>query len=193
MWAVHMALFSLCSPNSRPMRRLSSHIPLIAALVAVCLTGQTVTIAMAATADSPSLNKAALNKAVQEALAKQTGGAGGSQAALGSGASSESLGTSESLSKLTNGGGEEEAEGTLTTSTASISAKSAISTSVLVPIFIVGAALLGGIAFFIVRDARSVAPAGDGLGGGSSRDQAARLRKRRAKAKAARRQRKRNR
>jgi hypothetical protein len=65
---------------------------------------------------------------------------------------------------------------------------------VLLPIFIVGAVLLGGIAFFIVRDARSVAPVGDALAaGGSAQDRAARLRKRRAKAKAARRQRKRNR
>jgi hypothetical protein len=52
--------------------------------------------------------------------------------------------------------------------------------------------LLAGVAFFIVRDSRRVAPAGDGLAG-SSRDRAVRLRKRRAKAKAARRQRKRNR
>ncbi len=57
-----------------------------------------------------------------------------------------------------------------------------------------GAVLLGGIAFFIVRDARSVAPVVDGLAGaGSAQERAARLRKRRAKAKAARRQRKRNR
>jgi len=54
--------------------------------------------------------------------------------------------------------------------------------------------LLVGIAFLIVRDARSVAPAGDApLGtGGSRRDTAAMMRKRRAKAKAARRQRKQN-
>jgi hypothetical protein len=54
--------------------------------------------------------------------------------------------------------------------------------------------LLGVIAFLILRDARSVAPVGDGpLGaGGSKRDTATMMRKRRAKAKAARRQRKQN-
>jgi hypothetical protein len=56
------------------------------------------------------------------------------------------------------------------------------------------AALLCGIAYMILRDARTVAPVGDGpVGGGSAGSSAARLRKRRAKAKAARRQRKRNR
>jgi hypothetical protein len=57
------------------------------------------------------------------------------------------------------------------------------------------AVLLLGIAFVIVRDARRVAPAGEGQlsESGSTRDSAAALRKRRAKAKAARRQRKRNR
>jgi hypothetical protein len=56
-------------------------------------------------------------------------------------------------------------------------------------------ALLGGIAFLIVRDARRVAPAGDvQLAEARSRgDSAARVRRRRAKAKAARQQRKRNR
>ncbi|HEY2768599.1 MAG TPA: hypothetical protein VGI76_10090 [Solirubrobacteraceae bacterium] len=55
--------------------------------------------------------------------------------------------------------------------------------------------LLGGIAFVIVRDARSAAPVADGAasGGGGSRSPEVRLRKRRAKAKAARQQRKRNR
>jgi hypothetical protein len=57
--------------------------------------------------------------------------------------------------------------------------------------------LLIAIAFLIVRDARGMAPVGDGFATGASsgspQDAAARLRKRRAKAKAARRQRKRNR
>jgi hypothetical protein len=53
--------------------------------------------------------------------------------------------------------------------------------------------LLGGIAYLIVRDARNVAPVGDGLVGGTRQDRASRQRKRRAKAKAARQQRKRNR
>ena len=62
----------------------------------------------------------------------------------------------------------------------------------------VGAALvlLLGIAFVIVRDARSVAPVAEGgavSSGGGSRNAEAQLRRRRAKAKAARQQRKRNR
>jgi hypothetical protein len=177
------------------MRRISSHIPLIAALAAICLAGPAgATASAAATASgSTSLNKAALNKAVQEALAKQTGTTTGGQAGLGGAPSNEGPGSSEALSNLTKGGEEEEATQT-TPATTTSSSSSGVSTSVLVPIFVVGAILLGGIAFFIVRDARSVAPAGDGLAStGSSRDQAARLRKRRAKAKAARRQRKRNR
>jgi hypothetical protein len=56
------------------------------------------------------------------------------------------------------------------------------------------AALLLGIAFVIVRDARTVAPVVEGAAsGGGSRNAEARLRKRRAKARAARQQRKRNR
>jgi hypothetical protein len=64
-------------------------------------------------------------------------------------------------------------------------------------IIAVGAAvvLLVAIAFVIVRDARRVAPAGDGPlnEARAARDSAATLRKRRQKAKAARQQRKRNR
>jgi hypothetical protein len=67
------------------------------------------------------------------------------------------------------------------------------SNSVFVIAIVVGAALLGGIAYMIVRDARHVAPVGEGgVGGRSAGDTAATLRKRRAKAKAGRRQRKRN-
>lgn len=189
------ALSSLLLHYSESMRRLFSHIPAIAMLASLCLAGPLIAISTAtAKAASPSVNNAALSKQVQEALAKQTGTAAGGQAASGAGQTSEGL-SSGSLSNLTKeGGGEEEEAATPTTATTSSATSGGVSTSVLVPIFIVGAALLGGIAFFIVRDARSVAPAGDGLGGGgSSRDQAARLRKRRAKAKAARRQRKRNR
>lgn len=163
----------------------------------MCFAGQTVAAgeATAASAGSTPVNKAALNKAVQEALAKaQTEKSTGAQGATGTGSSSGSLGSSESFSNLTGKSGEEEETPTQTTATTSSSSSSGLSTSVLVPIFVVGALLLAGIAFFIVRDARNVAPAGDGLGSAdSSRDQAARLRKRRAKAKAARRQRKRNR
>jgi hypothetical protein len=60
--------------------------------------------------------------------------------------------------------------------------------------FTAAGVILVGIAFVIMRDARKVAPVGDGpVGGGPARDPAARLRKRRAQAKAARQQRKRNR
>lgn len=58
---------------------------------------------------------------------------------------------------------------------------------------IFGAALLAGIAYMIVRDARSVAPVGEGgVAGRSAGDPGATLRKRRAKAKAGRQSRKRN-
>lgn len=53
-------------------------------------------------------------------------------------------------------------------------------------------AVLGGIAYYILRDARSVAPVVEGATGGT-RNPEGRLRKRRAQAKAARRQRKRHR
>ncbi len=191
------------------MRRISSYIPLLAALLATCFAGQILAAGLAVAASSPTLDKAALNKAVQEALAKTqaekgagaqgvTGAAGagtaaGAAAGAGSaaGGSGASLGSSEGLSNLTSGGGEEETA-TPTTPTAATSS-SGIPKSVLIPIAVVGAIMLLGIAFFIVRDARSVAPAGGGFGGGSARDRAIRQRKRRAKAKAARRQRKRNR
>jgi hypothetical protein len=191
------------------MRRLAPYIPLLATLLALCAAGQTVLAGSAGAAEAPTVNKAALNKAVQEALAKAqvekgaqgAGGVGGAGAAAGAagaagsaaGGSGAGIGSSEALSNLTSGGGEEEATPTPTTPTAT-SSSSGISTSVLIPIGAVGGVLLLGIAFFIVRDARSVAPAGDGFGGGgSARDRAARQRKRRAKAKAARQQRKRNR
>ncbi len=57
---------------------------------------------------------------------------------------------------------------------------------------VAGVLVLGGIAFVIVRDARSVAPVVEGATGGT-RNPEGRLRKRRAQAKAARRQRKRHR
>ncbi len=194
------------------MRRIP-YIHLLATLLVICLAGQTsVALTSAFAAATPSINKAELDKAVQEALAKQSGGAAGGQAAAGAGGAagltgsagaaagagaagaSEGLGTSGSLSNLTEGGGQEEETPTTSTASTANSSSSGVSTNVLLPIFIVGAILLGGIAFFIVRDARSVAPVADTLGGaGSAQERAARLRKRRAKAKAARRQRKRNR
>jgi hypothetical protein len=178
------------------MRRICSHIPLIAALAAVCLAGQTLAIGTAVAATSPPVDKAAINKAVQEALAKaqaEKGGASGQSAAGTESTGGSAGGSSESFSKLTQGGGEEETT-TPTTATTSTASSSGVSTSVLVPVFILGGLLIAGIAFYIVRDARGVAPAGDGLGSaGSVQERAARQRKRRAKAKAARRQRKRNR
>jgi hypothetical protein len=80
-------------------------------------------------------------------------------------------------------------ETTGTTTTTSNSKKTIV-------IALVGAvALLLGIAFVIMRDARRMAPAGDPqiAEARSAHDHAATLRKRRAKAKAARRQRKRTR
>jgi hypothetical protein len=58
---------------------------------------------------------------------------------------------------------------------------------------VAGGLLLGGIAFVIVRDARSVAPVTEGGASGGTRNPETRLRKRRARAKAARQQRKKNR
>jgi hypothetical protein len=104
------------------------------------------------------------------------------------------LGGGSSFSELTEG----QTETTPTETTATTATTSEASTSNSKDtILIAGAAallLLCGIAFLIVRDARSVAPAGDGLlgKGGSGHDTAAMMRKRRAKAKAARRQRKQN-
>jgi hypothetical protein len=102
------------------------------------------------------------------------------------------LGGGSSFSELTEGQTETTPTETTTTTTSAASTSNSKGT-----ILLAGAAallLLGGIAFLIVRDARSVAPAGDGLlgKGGSAHDTAAMMRKRRAKAKAARRQRKQN-
>jgi hypothetical protein len=92
---------------------------------------------------------------------------------------------------------EGQAETTPTQTTATSATESSSSNSSTVIVIALGAAvlLLVGIAFVIVRDARRVAPAGDGLltERSATRDSAAQIRKRRAKAKAARRQRKRNR
>jgi hypothetical protein len=113
-------------------------------------------------------------------------------------AMSAGLGGSGALSELTQGQPETTASTPKTaTGTTSTETTNSDSNSRLLLVLGVGAAvvLLGGIAFVIVRDARRVAPVGDGdsLERGSARDSAARLRRRRAKAKAARQQRKRNR
>ncbi len=79
-----------------------------------------------------------------------------------------------------------------TTSTGTREVSSGKSTSMFVVIIAAGL-LLGGIAFVIVRDARSVAPVVEGLAMGGTRNPEGRLRRRRAQAKAARRQRKRHR
>jgi hypothetical protein len=180
------------------MRQTRSHIQLVAvaALAAVCLAGQVAGVSVATAASSPTIDKAALNKQVQEAIAKAKAekGAGALGAGEGStGAGEGTTGSSEAFSNLTSGKGSEE-ETTRTTPTTPTSSSSSISFNVLVPIFAAGALLLGGIAFFIVRDSRGMTPAGDGLASASAaQERAARQRKRRAKAKAARRQRKRNR
>ena len=92
------------------------------------------------------------------------------------GTASEGLGTSGALSNLTKWyGGEEEASTPTSSTASSTSTSGGVSTGVLLPIFIVGAVLLGGIAFFIVRDARGVAPVADGFGNaGSAQERAAR-------------------
>ncbi|MGA7706081.1 MAG: hypothetical protein WB998_14450, partial [Solirubrobacteraceae bacterium] len=150
------------------------HNRLLATLLLTFFACQTpALLASAGAADTPTINKAQLNKAVQEALAKQTGtagaaggsvaGAGAAGAASGSTASGEGLGASGALSNLTNGGEEEATTPTTSSTSSNTSSSTAVSGSILLPIFIVGAILLGGIAFFIVRDARSVAPVADGL------------------------------
>ncbi len=83
-----------------------------------------------------------------------------------------------------------------TESTASTTTSNSNTGSVLLLGLIAAGALITGIAFMILRDARRVAPVPDGqvtAEGRPAHDVAAMMRKRRAKAKAARRQRKRNR
>ncbi len=114
-------------------------------------------------------------------------------------ATAAGLGGGSALSELTEGGSETSSTAT-TASTASAETSATSSNSntgtVLLLGLIAAAALIGGIAFLIMRDAHRVAPVPDGQVGGagrSARDPAVTMRKRRAKAKAARRQRKRNR
>lgn len=102
------------------------------------------------------------------------------------------LGGSSAFSELTEG--QTETTPTQTTTASTTTGTTSSSGGILVIALGAAVLLLGGIAFLIMRDARSVAPAGDGLlgKGGSGHDTAAMMRKRRAKAKAARRQRKQN-
>jgi hypothetical protein len=106
------------------------------------------------------------------------------------------IGGGSSFSELTEGQTETTPTETTATTTTGEAAETSTSNSKGTILLAGGAALLllCGIAFLIVRDARSVAPAGDGLlgKGGSGHDTAAMMRKRRAKAKAARKQRKQN-
>jgi hypothetical protein len=106
------------------------------------------------------------------------------------------LGGGRALNELTEGQTEESAT-TTTATTASTSSTSEPTNSHTLVLLVLAAAvlLLSGIAFFIVRDARRVAPATERemIQGSSASDTAAQLRKRRAKAKAARKQRRRNR
>jgi hypothetical protein len=79
---------------------------------------------------------------------------------------------------------------TATTATAETSSKTSTPMIMaVVALFLV----LGGIAYYILRDARSVAPVVEGAATGGTRNPEGRLRKRRAQAKAARMQRKRHR
>jgi hypothetical protein len=172
------------------MRRILPHITAIAALTALGLSVQLAVVAStwgAAAIGGGAAANPALNKQVQEALAKAQ-----AQKAAG-GAGSGEAGNGNSFSKLTEKSGEEEAT-TRTSKQKTESSSGALSTGVLLPLLIVGGGVLAGIAFLILRDARGVTPAGDLFAAtGNAEARAARLRKRRAKAKAARRQRKRNR
>jgi hypothetical protein len=113
-----------------------------------------------------------------------------------------SSGGSGAFSELTQGG-KEASTGTAPTRTApaketnvSTATSNANTSGVLVLGLAAAGALIAGIAFMILRDARRVAPVPDGratAAGRPARDVAAMMRRRRAKAKAARRQRKRNR
>jgi hypothetical protein len=108
------------------------------------------------------------------------------------GAEISSGGISELASKA------EQEEATATTTAASgktetETGSSSIPGGLLIAGVAAGILLLGGIAFVIVRDARSAAPVVEGSAAGGSRNPEARMRKRRAQAKAAKRQRKRNR
>jgi hypothetical protein len=105
------------------------------------------------------------------------------------------LGGGTAFSELTEGGAETTPTQTTASTSSAESTSGSNSTTVVGLALVAAVVLLIGIAFVIVRDARRVAPVGDGPSTrrGSARDPAAELRRRRAKAKAARRQRKRNR
>ncbi len=205
--------------NRNHMRRMPSHTRLIAIALSLCFAAQSLAASAswgaAGNVSLSSAQKAELDKQVQEQLAKDESGAGSTAGTSGlsggaSSASGAALGGTASGGAASSGGGfgaseafssltqqsqpEEEEEAIKSASSATSTASSGISTGVIVPILVAGLLLLGGIAFLILRDARSMAPAAEALSGGNSvQERAARQRKRRAKAKAARQQRKRNR
>jgi predicted PurR-regulated permease PerM len=82
-----------------------------------------------------------------------------------------------------------------TTATTATTATTETSSKTSTPMIMAVVALfvvLGGIAFYILRDARSVAPVVEGAATGGTRNPEGRLRRRRAQAKAAKQQRKRH-
>ncbi len=108
-------------------------------------------------------------------------------------------GAGNSFQHLTEGSSEESnttSTASTTSSTSSSSGEESHGTGTVEAVVLaVGGALLAGVAFVIIRDARRWAPVGDAelVEGSTSRHSRAALQRRRAKAKAARRQRKRNR
>jgi hypothetical protein len=187
------------------MRRIVFKTHLVTLLLLACLAAQALVVGVAWGAASAPVDKAALNKAVQEAVAKAQAGQGaGAAGAPGAGATGGAgtgaaggagTGTgTQGFSELTKKAEEEPTNTQTTPTTSNSSTASPLKASLLIPIAIVVVGLLAGIAFLILRDARGVTPAGDLLSGrGNAEARAAQLRKRRAKAKAAKRQRKRNR
>jgi hypothetical protein len=117
--------------------------------------------------------------------------AAGAPAAFAAGSASEG----QAFSELSKAAEAESSTQTQKTETTATNTSSSNSKKTVIIAIAAAVALLVAIAFVIVRDARRMAPAGDGplTEARSARDSAATLRKRREKAKAARRQRKRNR
>ena len=113
-------------------------------------------------------------------------------ASLPAATSAASLSGGGALTELTEGGQTTTTQAATTTTSTEATTNSK---SVIILALVAAFALLIGIAFVIVRDARRVAPVSDSQlsEGGSARDSTARFERRRAKAKAARRERKRNR
>jgi hypothetical protein len=117
-------------------------------------------------------------------------------AGLPGAAAAAELSAGEGLVERANKAEQEEGSSTATTTSAKQETETSSSSgtgTVLILSLLAGGLLLGGIAFVIVRDARTAAPVVEGATPGGSRNQQTRLRKRRAKARAAKRQRKRNR